>query len=89
MTGKNKPQTKKQNTQAEEILLNQDAIESKFASYFNIEKTENEFVLGFGQKIPGKKEQFAINHRIVVTPKGAKLFNDLLGELLRENDNKK
>lgn len=68
----------------ESVVLSPDALEASFANFFNIEKSTDDIILGFGQKVLTEKDTFGINHRVVMTLKGARVLNDLLSKAINE-----
>jgi hypothetical protein len=63
-----------------------DALEARYANYFEIGHNAYEFILEFGQYQP-QSEQVQIQTRIVTGPVFAKLLFGLLGQALEQFEN--
>ena len=86
------PKSRKTNKQSQpqkrekEQLLHPEGANAYFANYFTVETSEDDLVVGFGQKLPlsdGKKEVYEIRRRVVMTSKGAGVFSKLLNDALK------
>lgn len=68
-----------------EIKVHSDAFESYYSNFFQTEITNNEAIIGFGQKTPFAQDGNNINlirHRIVTTHSGLKVLSSLIQQAL-------
>ena len=83
---KNKQKESKKKPFETEQLLHPEGANAYFSNYFSVEVSQDNLILGFGQKLPLEKDNkklFELRRRIVMTIRGAKIFYNLLGDSLK------
>ncbi len=73
-------------------FLHPDATNAYFGNYFAVERSEDDVVLSFGQRLPidnDEKKVYEIRRRIIMTHKGLKVLTDLLNKVFVEQEKKK